>query len=84
MSRTFIEADEVAGLIGYRSGATFKQHRRELEDTHGFPVPMPTSLRPLLWRREEVEAWVHRQGCAGDAPAPSVSQPHMLRLASTA
>jgi predicted DNA-binding transcriptional regulator AlpA len=83
----FITADSVADLTGYRSAAEFLRHRARLEADHLFPLPMPTSTRPLRWRRDEVQAWVNRQGLP---KAPPVVLPapggniHLLRLARTA
>lgn len=63
--REFIAAAEVAGLIGYETGQTFLNNRARLEREQGFPAPMPTSLRPLKWRRSAVLAWLE----AVDGPA---------------
>lgn len=59
--KPFIEAADVAQLTGFQNATAFLRARPRLED-EGFPLPMPTSLRPLLWRREQVEAWIDVQG----------------------
>lgn len=65
----FITAGRVAALTGYSSAATFLQDRDRLERDHAFPPPMPTSRRPLRWRRDAVEAWAEQQG----RPAPQIT-----------
>lgn len=62
----FVTAAGVASLIGMADAAAFLRARDRLEQDHGFPLPMPTSRRPLLWRRETVAAWVEAQGHARD------------------
>lgn len=60
-AQAFIQKDAVAQLLGLADGAGFLRARERLE-AEGFPPPMPTSLRPLIWRRDAVEAWVQAQG----------------------
>lgn len=83
----FITAATVAELTGFASAPEFLRHRARLERDHLFPLPMPTCARPLRWRRDEVTAWVARQGLPA-APAPLLPPPggnvHLLRLARTA
>lgn len=75
-SRPFITADAVAGMIGLADGAAFLRQRPRLERDHDFPAPMPTSLRPLIWRRSEIEGWVRAQGRpATMAPADGFHPP---------
>lgn len=64
--KPFIPAEDVARLIGYRTAHTFLMHRTRLERDEGFPPPLPTSRRPLLWRRDEVEGWIGEVGRTGD------------------
>jgi predicted DNA-binding transcriptional regulator AlpA len=59
--KPFITTAEVAQLVGL-SRNTFLAKREELAEKHGFPDPMPTSLCPLRWRRDRVEAWIAEQG----------------------
>lgn len=58
----FIEAPDVAGMVGFHSADAFLLNRHRLEDEEGFPLPLPTSRRPLKWRRTEVQAWVDGMG----------------------
>lgn len=53
----FITAQTVAELIGFIDAAAFLRQRERLEDDENFPRPMPTMRRPLVWRRDAVEAW---------------------------
>ncbi len=58
----FITARQVAALVGYDSLAAFYRARARLEQDHGFPLPLPTSLRNRRWRRDAVECWLAEQG----------------------
>lgn len=58
----FIGAGVVAGLIGLPDAASFLRRRDRLEAEELFPLPMPTSRRPLYWKRDEVQAWVDLRG----------------------
>lgn len=58
----FIQAPEVARMVGFYSADAFLMNRHRLEDEEGFPMPLPTSRRPLKWRRTEVQAWVDGMG----------------------
>lgn len=58
---TFIDTDQVAAMLG-RSPAVFLAQRRELEDNHRFPLPVPHWKRPLKWRADAVEFWISGQG----------------------
>ena len=84
--RDFITADAVAAMIGFTAATAFLRHRPRLLAEHGFPQPMPTSQRPLRWRRDEVEAWAARQGTAQATPVvlPQGGNVQLLRLARTA
>ncbi len=73
MASAFITASVVAELIGLPDAHAFYSHRLRLTTDHAFPLPMPTSFRPLRWRRDEVEAWVARQGVPA---APRLVIPH--------
>lgn len=65
----FITAREVAPLVGYTSPVSFLKDRPRLERDLAFPPPMPTSRRPLRWRRDAVEAWAEQQG----RPEPQIT-----------
>lgn len=79
MHQPFITAETVAGLIGLPDPASFLRQRQRLEDEAGFPLPMPTSQRPLRWRRAQVEAWVQSQG-RPRAQVPAELPPNVFRL----
>lgn len=80
--RPFIGSGEVAELIGYTSAETFLRDRSRLEDDHLFPLPMPTHRsRALRWKRDEVQAWVARNGLPRATPGGNL---HLLRLAASA
>ena len=86
MPRDFITALDVAQMIGLTDAAAFLQKRHHLQADHAFPLPMPTSARPLRWRADQVEAWVEAQGTprAPALPVPQGSNIHLLHLARTA
>jgi hypothetical protein len=68
---SFIEAAEVAALIGLTDGPAFLRRRRALE-AQGFPAPFPSTARPRRWRRDSVLAWAEaaaRLAEQGLAPA---------------
>lgn len=63
----FITSAEVAQMLDYPSPAAFLQHRQRLEDDTLFPQPAATrTRRNLRWHRDQVQAWINRQG----APRP--------------
>ena len=91
----FIPAPEVARLLGLPDAAAFLRRRAGLQDHHAFPPPMPTSVRPLLWKADEVQAWADRFGnapVANDltldpavlADAMATGKLHLLHMARTA
>jgi predicted DNA-binding transcriptional regulator AlpA len=65
MSRVFVQAPEVAKLIGLASAAALLVKREKMEREYLFPLPMPHQSRPLIWKADEVQAWVDRHGRAG-------------------
>lgn len=66
---TFIDAAAVAQLLGLPGPAAFLARRADLEDRHGFPIPLPWWRRPLKYRRDQVLAWRDMQGRPrGDDP----------------
>jgi hypothetical protein len=67
----FITAVHIAALLGLSDDRAFLAQRDDLVRDHGFPLPMPTSKRPLLWRLDQVTLWIDRQGLPQPAmPAP--------------
>ena len=74
MMKTFIDARTVARLIGMTSGAAFLAARARLEDEAGFPLPIPTCLRPLKWRRNAVQDWIAAQGLPRPHMHPDINQ----------
>lgn len=58
---TFIDADAVAERLGM-ARATLMRRRLELEERNGFPQPLGWSLRPMLWRADQVDYWLSQQG----------------------
>lgn len=78
--RDFIQADGVAELIGLDDGAAFLRRRARLERETGFPKPLPTSLKPLIWHRKQVEGWLSAQ----TSPTPPPRGLPSLRLIESA
>lgn len=56
----FIDARRVAALLGLEGARPdlMLLQRRAVLEAQGFPLPMPTSARPLLWRAASVRAWL--------------------------
>ncbi len=73
--RTFVDASAVATLCGFPDRAAFLRARNRLEEHEGFPLPMPSLRRPLLWRADQVAAWVDRVGM----PRAMAEPPEVLR-----
>lgn len=67
----FITADQVAQIIGLDDGAAFLRQRLRLQLETLFPLPLPVQKRPMRWKRDEVQAWLDRQGLPVP-PAPPV------------
>lgn len=74
---TFITATTVATITGFASDKAFLRARDRLEREDGFPPPMPTCQRPLIWRRDAIEAWAAEQG----TPCPVPTGPNVILLA---
>lgn len=70
MSRPFADAATVAALLGLPDRSAFLRRRDDLENQHGFPLPMPHSRRPLMWRASQIRAWVQEHGLPANAPQP--------------
>ena len=64
-----IRSHQVARMLGLRSAMAFLTRRDRLEADLYFPLPMPHTVRPLLWKADEISAWLNRHG----GPA----QPHI-------
>lgn len=60
----FLTARAVADLLGLSSPAAFLHRRDKMAGEQLFPPPMPHIRRPMLWKAEEVQAWIDRQGRA--------------------
>jgi predicted DNA-binding transcriptional regulator AlpA len=87
MATTFVDAAEVAAMIGCTSVAQFRRERPRLERDHDLPLPMPTSTVRPRWRREEIEGWVRSQGRAAStmaAPAPAAPVLALMQRARSA
>jgi hypothetical protein len=59
---TFIDAKEVAQLLGLPDAAAFMRRRIYLEDFNGFPLPVPHWKRPVKYRADQVQHWLDGQG----------------------
>ncbi len=70
--KMFITAAEVAGLLGLGDGTSFLRRRDRLEDCDLFPLPMPQSRRPMLWKQDEVLAWIDVRGMPALPSGPSI------------
>ena len=62
---TFIRTGDIAQRLAI-SKETFRAKRQLLEDRHGFPQPMPHTRHPMLWRADQVDAWIDTQGLPRD------------------
>lgn len=84
----FLTSDQVAGVIGLPDATAFLRIRPRLERENLFPLPMPTSRRPMRWRHDEVAAWVDRMGRPGgpdiDPDDIRTGRIVMLQMARTA
>lgn len=78
----FVTTAEVAQLLGM-SDAGFLRQRERLEDTTGFPLPMPMSRRPMRWRRDQVEHWIEAQGIPRQLHAETVDA-HLIATGKVA
>lgn len=79
MTPIFIDTTAVAALLG-QSADQFLRVRADLEDEHGFPLPMPHWKRPLKWRADQVQGWIEAQGRPRAAPPPRPSGPNVILL----
>ncbi len=75
----FITATQLANMLGLDRAATFLRRRATLERETLFPAPMPTTARPLRWRRDEVMAWIERHG-RPVAPPPVIAGDNVVLL----
>lgn len=84
----FLRSAAVADMLGLDSADAFLARRGWMERAQLFPLPMPHSLRPLLWKRDEVLAWLDRFGrpVAADVPADLIAtgKVHLLAMARSA
>lgn len=66
----FVPTRAVARMIGI-SVNLFRIKREAMIEDLGFPEPLPHSSSPLLWRRDQVEAWVEGHGRPRAEPPPT-------------
>lgn len=74
--RPFMTTAEVAAALGLSYHAFVLRRKRMVEDM-GFPEPMPHAQAPLLWRRDQVEHWIARQGLPRSVPVARPSGPNI-------
>ena len=79
----FIQAPQVATILGYKSEKAFLKHRSRLERDEHMPKPLPTSKRPLIWRQSAVEAWIDGQGQAHAASQMPTHNERLMKQAQT-
>jgi predicted DNA-binding transcriptional regulator AlpA len=74
MTPDFIDAGAVSARLGI-GRALFLRHRAQLEDQHGFPLPMPLPRTPMKWRADAVDLWISQHGlpAGSSAAAPSAA-----------
>ena len=77
--RPFMTSAEVAAALGI-SSQWFHMRRRELIEDQAFPVPMPHRERPMLFRRDMVEAWIAERGRPKALPPPGRPEGHNIVL----
>lgn len=84
----FVRSAAVARLLGLSDASAFLARRGWMERAQLFPLPMPHSRRPLLWKRDEVLAWIDRFGrpVGADVPPELIAsgQVHLLAMARSA
>lgn len=68
----FLDADQVAQMLGLSDGGAFLRRRERLQADTLFPPPLPITRRTYRWRADEVEAWLDRQGRAQPQPLPAL------------
>lgn len=73
MSKLFIDAGEVAEILGVKDREAFLRRRADLEKDHEFPLPMPQLLRPMLWRRSQVVEWAENYSADRQPDAPRIT-----------
>lgn len=84
----FLRSDAVAQLLGLGGADAFLTRRDWMERAQLFPRPMPHSLRPLLWKRDEVLAWLDRfgrpVGADVDPTLIATGKVHLIEMARSA
>ncbi|MBZ4023154.1 hypothetical protein CKO11_11860 [Rhodobacter sp. TJ_12] len=82
----FVDAAQVAAMLGHDDPAEFLRRRIELEDNHGFPIPLPHWKRPLKWRADQVALWIKSQGLpkAAMQPVPAHIDPALIATGKVA
>ena len=81
---TFIKASQVAEMIGYNSATAFLNARLRLQGENGFPMPMPTSQSPLIWRKSQIRSWIESTGIPKQFAIEATGNVVLLREAATA
>lgn len=84
--KDFMTQSEVANQMGITL-SKFRARREELIEDHAFPVPLPYSSSPLIWRRDMVESWISEQGrpkSQPPSPRPSGPNVHLIEEARQA
>ena len=64
--KIFVDAEAMASRLGFDTTGSFLRNRDRLERDQAFPTPLPTCLRPLKWRADQVQAWLDQQGLPRD------------------
>jgi len=80
---TFIDTSAVAQMIGCTPDE-FLRRRIELEDSHGFPLPLPHWRRPLKWRADQVALWIEGQGLPRAAEVTPAIDPALIAAGKVA
>jgi predicted DNA-binding transcriptional regulator AlpA len=81
----FLTLDQVAERLALRPD-TLRRKRAALEADLGFPPPVGWTTRPMLWRADQLDAWLDRQANPPPppAPAPGAFRPYLVQKAMSA
>jgi hypothetical protein len=69
-------------LLGYRDAGAFRAWRRRAQ-AMGFPSPLPGRVKPMVWSRAQIDAWLAAGGrpalaAARQAQAPAADTPPLI------